>query len=718
MLGLFITQGFAQTESIIPRQLQKMESPTSLRSVIINLDSLMLDSVITAYQINQSVPGIASLIIKDGRIVWNKNYGYRDLQLQLPVGDSTLFLMASISKTILATAIMQLWGNGKIDLGGDINDYLPHGFRVANPFYPADKITVNMLMTHTSSLNDNWNVLGRIWTCGDSPIRLDTFLVNYFAPGGSYYGYTSFSNYHPGGTSNYSNAGSCLLALMVEHITGQPFDAYVRDSIFTPLSMARSSYSLAGVDMKDIATPYMYRPPVPFCHTGFPYWPIGQLRTNKLELANFLSVYLNDGLFGSNRVLESSAISMMLSDQMGFTGPDGEKQGLIWYTDPSTFDDVWGHTGGWMGATTYMFCNRQEKWGIIFFINWATIDFSTNTFEYTTGDPIPEMERYAHLYGNIYSQRPSVKSPYARRNADSVVFQTAFSNVNRHAFAGRVIWSGSSGTDMDSLDLHDDGLHGDGGSHDGIYAAHIPPLSIEGFFSLSVSTVDGQTNKYFRTSDICRFTTAGPVFWAGDTTNARPEWARTINLRMKIGNNGINAVTPAIGGVIRSLDTAASIMSGNPFSVGDITPGQVRLSSQITIAFSRWVAGTKDIRFEIMFSSDVIPFWRDTVTIHVVDPQSVVGEGQELPTEFALGQNYPNPFNPKTGIRYQVSGVSDVKLAVYDILGREVAMLVNEKKEAGRYEATWDARGCASGVYICRMIAGAYVASRKMILTK
>jgi hypothetical protein len=107
-----------------------------------------------------------------------------------------------------------------------------------------------------------------------------------------------------------------------------------------------------------------------------------------------------------------------------------------------------------------------------------------------------------------------------------------------------------------------------------------------------------------------------------------------------------------------------------------------------------------------------VGFWIDQGTSDV--PQS-----GEAPVSFALMQNYPNPFNGETKIGVRVSGLgSRVRLVVYDLLGREVKVLLDERKEPGSYEVTWDAGGCASGVYICRMIAGRYVASRKMVLTK
>jgi hypothetical protein len=85
---------------------------------------------------------------------------------------------------------------------------------------------------------------------------------------------------------------------------------------------------------------------------------------------------------------------------------------------------------------------------------------------------------------------------------------------------------------------------------------------------------------------------------------------------------------------------------------------------------------------------------------------------------FRLCQNYPNPFNPTTVVSYQLSAVSEVRLAVYDLLGREVAVLVNEKKPAGSHEVTFDAGRLASGTYLYHMTAGNFVQTRSMVLLK
>jgi hypothetical protein len=97
---------------------------------------------------------------------------------------------------------------------------------------------------------------------------------------------------------------------------------------------------------------------------------------------------------------------------------------------------------------------------------------------------------------------------------------------------------------------------------------------------------------------------------------------------------------------------------------------------------------------------------------------SVERSAADLPSSFALGQNYPNPFNPSTTIKYELPKSSMVKLSVYDILGREVATLVNELKQPGTYAVQFDASSVTSGVYFYRMHAGGYTDTRKLLVLR
>lgn len=106
------------------------------------------------------------------------------------------------------------------------------------------------------------------------------------------------------------------------------------------------------------------------------------------------------------------------------------------------------------------------------------------------------------------------------------------------------------------------------------------------------------------------------------------------------------------------------------------------------------------------------------VILSTSQPLAVSGSSEDVPGTWALGQNYPNPFNPTTVITYQVPVLSTVKLAVYDVLGREVAVLVNEKTAAGTHQVKFDGRRFASGVYFYRMQAGSFNQTRKLCLLK
>jgi hypothetical protein len=99
-------------------------------------------------------------------------------------------------------------------------------------------------------------------------------------------------------------------------------------------------------------------------------------------------------------------------------------------------------------------------------------------------------------------------------------------------------------------------------------------------------------------------------------------------------------------------------------------------------------------------------------------PTGVDDNDPVLPASFELAQNYPNPFNPTTTIGFSVATRRHVSLDVFNVLGQEVATLVNEERAPGHYAVTWDGSTMATGVYFYRLRAGEYTATRKMVLVK
>ena len=105
--------------------------------------------------------------------------------------------------------------------------------------------------------------------------------------------------------------------------------------------------------------------------------------------------------------------------------------------------------------------------------------------------------------------------------------------------------------------------------------------------------------------------------------------------------------------------------------------------------------------------------------ISVVDiTTGVKPVAEKIPNQFMLEQNYPNPFNPTTKIDYQLPAVNHVNLTVFDVLGREIAVLVNETQQAGKHEIEWNAADYPSGVYFYKLTSGSYSKTKKMMLVK
>jgi len=134
---------------------------------------------------------------------------------------------------------------------------------------------------------------------------------------------------------------------------------------------------------------------------------------------------------------------------------------------------------------------------------------------------------------------------------------------------------------------------------------------------------------------------------------------------------------------------------------------------KLTVLLRDKTAGDKTVDFDARETA-----FSPVLEVETETGSNAVADAPGTPKEFRLEQNYPNPFNPTTGVRFQVPGASDVKITVYDILGREVAVLVNERKPAGNYQVTFDAGGLASGVYLYQLKANQFVQTHTMLVVK
>jgi CubicO group peptidase (beta-lactamase class C family) len=327
-----------------------------------------LDSIIKQQMALYHLPGLAACTITDGKISWSGYYGFQNIELKKPVTKQTLFMLASTSKTITAAALMQLYGEGKFKMNDDINKYLP--FRVINPMNSSMVITFGMLLRHRSSIRDNVEYLGPLWSAnnGDPVLPLRQFLEDYLSAGGKNYNATkNFYNEKPDSAYHYSNVGIALIGYLVERIARMPFDQYCKKNIFTPLQMDNTAWFLKDLDSNQVAMPYRYsfslNQYVKYGFGGYPDYPAGELRTSAEQLADFLIAWTQNGKFKDKRVFKADAIQLITPDDIRL----GFYTWFLYGTDEGTI--LYDHNGNDNGVFTAMLFNPKNKKGVIILVN-------------------------------------------------------------------------------------------------------------------------------------------------------------------------------------------------------------------------------------------------------------------------------------------------------------------------------------------------------------
>lgn len=294
----------------------------------------------------ERIPSVVACIVKDGEIKWEAALGFANENLSIPATRQSLFTLMSISKLFLATTVMQLWERGMIDLDEDINQYLP--FNVRNPHFPDQKITPNMLLTHTSGLawpvdEDGIPDFHHFYTSEEPPL-IREWLPEYILPGGSRYRASVWKDFPPGEKWLYSNIGTSLLALIVEQISGQDYRDFCKDNILEPLEMANSAFKLNDLDGELLVTPYTDNN-YPMDYYTCRHYPAGFLSTDMEDFSHFAIAILNDGEFKGKRILQGTSVGKMLEIQNPASGLS-----LLWW---HFIGDSSGHAGGGTGFSTW-----------------------------------------------------------------------------------------------------------------------------------------------------------------------------------------------------------------------------------------------------------------------------------------------------------------------------------------------------------------------------
>jgi CubicO group peptidase (beta-lactamase class C family) len=300
-----------------------------------------------------NTPGVGVGLVRGRNTAFSAGYGYADVEDARRVTPDTIFQIASVSKTMTATALMMLWEAGAFKLDAPIAPHLD--FAVANPKFAKVPITFRQLFTHTSSISDAVYD-GLDFSSGDLPSLRD-FLTGYLTPGGKWYDADKcYSAARPGGAWSYSNVAVALLGYLGERLSGKPFDEFTRERIFVPLGMHDTSWRYEGVADDRLAQPYDFagghfkRLP----RVRYPDWPAGLLCTSTNDFAKFLSIYTRNGTANGHTFLKPETIGAMFTPApvaVNSKSP-GLQQGLIWELALMGNATIALHAGGDPGAST------------------------------------------------------------------------------------------------------------------------------------------------------------------------------------------------------------------------------------------------------------------------------------------------------------------------------------------------------------------------------
>lgn len=328
--------------------------------------------------------GAAVAVVKEGKIIYTHSFGLKDLENKKPLTDQDIFRIASISKSFSATSIMQLVEAGKISLDDDFGDLV--GFKIRNPKFPDQKITLKMALSHTSSLNDSQGYL-----------NLD--VIN---PDKNPNWAKCYNDYAPGSKFDYCNLNFNLIGTIIEKKSDERFDNYVKNHVLKPLGLY-AGYCVDSLDSTRFVNLYEYHAdtktytPSPTAYAprrteianyimGYStpvFSPTGGMKISAIDLAKYMIMHMNYGTSNGIKIITKKSAKQM---QTALT--DDEGYGLAIRTADQLIPGVKlkGHTGSAYGLFSTMFFNPKEKFGFVII---------TNGINATYTDGFPDFSRAA-----------------------------------------------------------------------------------------------------------------------------------------------------------------------------------------------------------------------------------------------------------------------------------------------------------------------------------
>ena len=353
--------------------------PEVMRMVAVNsVDTAALEDEIQELVEDYIAVNLQVAVVKGDDIVYTQSFGYQDLAAETPLTDSNIFRIASISKSFISTAVMQLVDDGELSLDDDVSDLI--GFEVRNPSFPDSVITLKMLLTHTSSINDN-----------EGYGSLD--IIN---PDENIDWEDSYNSYAPGMQYEYSNLNYNTIGAIIEQVTGERFDLYIKENILDPLGLygghcpdLLNSNLFAQLYWDDPATGGHIRSLAAYKLLGNKLdtyrigydapmlSPTGNMKINATDLAKYMIMHMNLGVYNGVRIISEDAAEAIQAEHVDISANSHYGFGLGTYDNfaPIPGVQVKGHAGSMYGMRSGMYFNREEDFGIVFIASGAERDY-------------------------------------------------------------------------------------------------------------------------------------------------------------------------------------------------------------------------------------------------------------------------------------------------------------------------------------------------------
>ena len=331
-----------------------------------------LDGFIAAQMTAGGIPGLAAAATRDGQTLYAQGHGFADLEAQRPATAETMFHIASITKTVTATAIGWLADHGRLRLDQPVAPHLD--FPLAHPRFPEREITFRQLLTHTSGISDaRYYEVDFRRRGADADQPLGDFLRQYLAPGGAHYSAEGCFGAAPGKAWDYSNVGYGLLGYLASRLGGEDMRAWSTAQIFAPLGMDHTSWTLAGTPEALRATPYdlVDGRLAPVEPVGFPDWPAGMIRASVADMARFVGMVANGGAPTLSPEIQAQMLAMSRPKGLPtwLTG-----QGLGWQESLLDERPVANHWGGDPGVFTAAYVDARSRRGAVVLTNVTASD--------------------------------------------------------------------------------------------------------------------------------------------------------------------------------------------------------------------------------------------------------------------------------------------------------------------------------------------------------